>query len=186
MPGAAVPLSTLCVVQRVPPPASALVPLCPGCPSPPALGPGPSRAGGRASPDPSAGAALPAPPARSVHLLVFPSPCPAWNECVFSWADQRPVGVQVSVGVFRTSWVTLGVSEPRAPFLAGRGSHPESSVAPVRWWSRGLSPRSGSPFPGCSPVPLAGPFGQLYWGRGSRPPARLEFGWCCFSWVPPV
>lgn len=85
-------------------------------PPPPALGPGPSGAGGRGSPDPSAAAASPPlpTPARSVHLLLLPSPSPAWSECIFSWADRRPVGVQVPVGVLRTSWVTLGVSELRS------------------------------------------------------------------------
>lgn len=116
VPGAAVTLTTLCVVQQVPPPASALAPLCPGCPSPASSGAWSFWGRWKGLPRPQRCCCFTAPPtpARSAHLLLLPSPSPAWSECIFSWADRRPVGVQVPVGVLRTSWVTLGVSELRA------------------------------------------------------------------------
>ena len=88
---------------------------------------------------------------------------PLWNECIFSWAEQRPVGVQVSVGVCTASWVTLGLSEPWARFLAGRGSPPAVFSGPCE----GVVSRP--PFPGCSPLPLTGPLGSPIGGGAAGP-----------------
>lgn len=110
--GAAGTLTALCAVQQVPPRPLLLLLCARGAPPPPASGlvlnqqvEGPPRTPARAQ-----SSDLPrllSPGRRG------PTQQPLWNECIFSWVEQRPVGVQVSVGVCTASWVTLGLSEPQ-------------------------------------------------------------------------
>lgn len=167
--GAAGTLTALGAVQQVPPWPLLLLPCSRGAPPP--LAPGlvldqqvegppqtPARAGARICQDSP-------PPGRH-----GPPQQPLWNECIFSWAEQRPVGVQVSVGVCTASWVTLGLSEPWARFLAGRGS------PPAVFSGRCEGVVSRPPFPGCSPLPLTGPLGSPIGGgaAGPRPGWSLD------------
>lgn len=87
----------------------------------------------------SVGAPLPQPsmglPSRGFGMNAF-----------FPWADRRPVGVQVSVGVFITSGVTLGPSKPRPRSSSMGEVTQKSSLVSVRWRSQDLALGSGPPF----------------------------------------